>query len=464
MPIREAPRVAISVLGRATARTLLFRAGGQLRVAAVVKAVFVLAQDGAMIRSDPEPIESRDRHRERDPRRSLQAVNDLVPYRLWADVLLTGHARAPIAWPTPRLGIRLMVARGDEMLIDKRLAVQGPPDAEGAPAPFTSIPLDYEHAARGTDNPAGVAVESGAQPSILDRWHRAEPVGYGPIGAAWPSRRRLLRDPEALRAPIPALPADFPWEYFSAAPPDQRIAFLQGDEWVGFEGMNSQIPRVQSYLPRARGMAKLYGPEPGLRFGRDIALVADTLAIDADRLRAAVVWRGSFPVSSEAALADLRVFAGVETATAPLAFPISYEAACAYAPVRVRAGDVRATLDMSPDSIDLARDAPTLPFERREPLPPREPSAKPLPPAMPFEGLSLWGSQPSRTPIPPPPEEGDDAVHTIDVSPDVAAMLRAAATPFETPGPPPAVTPIEAPADIHEAEAPVAMGPLATRP
>jgi hypothetical protein len=439
MATREAPRVAISALGQAKAKTLVFRVGGQLRVAAVVKAGFVLAPDGPMLLTAPEPLVDRDRHHDRDPGRSLLAASDLVPYRPRADVLLTGHARAPVGWPTARLGLRVMVARGPELLLDKRLAAQGPPDEHGAPTPFTSIPLEYERAAHGADdNPAGVAAESGAWPGIVDRWHRAEPVGFGPIAARWPTRRRLLRDPEALRAPIPALPADFAWEYFNAAPPDQQIAFLHGDEWVGFEGMNSQLPRVQSYLPGARGVAKLYGPEPGLQAGRAIALVADTLTIDADRLRVSLVWRGSFAVSSEAALASLRVFAGVETATEPLVFPASYDDALVPALARARADDPFTTLEMSPCSIEEARDAPSLPFAPHAPLPPREPPAHPLPPATPFDHLALWGSLPSRTPIPPPPGVGEAAAtSTIELSGELARMLRAAALPFAPPAPPP---------------------------
>src|SRR5262249_43938742 len=105
---------------------------------------------------------------------------------------------------------------------------------------------------------------------------------------------------------------------------DQRIDFLRGDEWIGFEGMHSQIAWVQSCLPGVRGAARLYGPAPGLRAGRAIALEGDTLTIDTDRLRCSVVFRGSFAISSEGELARHHIFAGVETPGAPLRFPASY--------------------------------------------------------------------------------------------------------------------------------------------
>jgi hypothetical protein len=431
MPITEAPHVTITALGRVSATTLLFRASGQLRVAVVVKATFLLAQDGPMILVDPAPIVRGDQHQGGDPDRSLCAASDLVPYRPLADVLLAGHARAPIEGSTARLGLRLMVARGQDLLLDKRLAAQGPPDARGEPTPIASVPLEYERAARSADNPVGAQVERGAWPEILDRWHRAAPVGFGPIAAHWPARRGLLPDPEVLRAPIPSLPADFPWDYFNAAPPDQRIEFLRGDEWIGFEGMNSQIPRVQSHLPRALGLAKLYGPAPGLQPGRAIALVADTLSVDADQLRASVVWRGSFAVSSEGSLADLRVFAGVETAFDPLAFPASYEEALALAcaPASAAAEAPVSTVDMSMGAFERAREAPTMPFEPHDPLPPRDPSSRWLPPATPFDRLELWGSKPSPTPIPPP--------GTAEIAPDLVALARAARMPFAPSIPPP---------------------------
>lgn len=457
MPTSETPRVAIAALGRAAARGLIFQAGGQLRVVAVVKAGFVMAQDGPMILSDPDPFVERDQHRDGNPVRSLAAASDLVPYRPRADVLLYGHARAPLGGKAARVGLRLMVARGQEMMIDKRIGAQGPPDAQGAPAPFTSIPITYEHAARAVENPAGVAAEAGEAPGIVDRWYRAAPVGFGPIGAVWPARARLLRDPAALRAPIPALTADFPWAYFNAAPPDQQTAFLQGDEWVGFEGMNSQIPRVQSCLPGARAVAKLYGPEPGLLAGRAIALVADTLTIDADRLRVSVVWRGSFAVSSEAALESLVVVAGVEAPGEPAALPASYAAARALAPppapVKAPAKvqevtDPTATMALSLDDIEAAvgaqalpfgpgapprrakvdkattalslaeiaraASAEALPFAHEGPAPPRAVSERPLPPATPFERPAHAGEE--------------EATCTIDLSP--APVMRPAATPF----------------------------------
>lgn len=409
---------------------MLFRAGGQLRVAVVVKATFVIAPDAAMVRVDPEPLLRADRHAAKDPLRSVIAASDRVPYRPRCDVVLVGQARAPIGVPVARLGLRLMVARGSELLLDKRLSAQGPRDANGEPAPFTALPLGYELAAGGPENPVGVAAHG--WPNLLDRWHRAEPVGFGPIGDRWPARRRLLRDASVLDAPIPDFPPDFPWDFFSAAPGDQRIAFLHGDEWVGFEGMNAQIARVQSYLPSARGVARVYGPEAGLAAGRAVQLVGDTLAIDADRLRVSAVWRGSFSVASEEALGTLRIWAAVEAAGEPAAFPASYQEAMqapAPAPEPRAEGDVSSTMVLPVADEERARRAPATPFPRQA-LPPRSAPRTPLPRATPFDHLAPVGVRPSPTPIPPPPrpQEGE-GVTTLEIPGDIAAALRAGAAP-----------------------------------
>ena len=313
---------------------------GQLRVAVIVKATFIFVPDRAMLLVEPDAIVAADRRHLRAPESSLLAASDLVPWRPRADVTLRGHAKAPQGQATTVMGVRFMVARGEGMVLDKRLVIQGPPGPlgpAGGPTPITSIPLVYENAAGGPgclENPVGVPEGSGRWPTILDANRQPRPVGFGPISAAWAIRGRLWHAPHDPRgAGIPEFPPDFEWEYFNAAPPDQRLPYLHGDEWVGFEGMNSQIPRVQSCLPHAQGVARLYGPEPETRGGKPIPLVADTLTVDTDQLRCWVVWRGAFTVENEAELDGLHVVAGVETPERRVVFPAAYSAAASATPV-----------------------------------------------------------------------------------------------------------------------------------
>jgi hypothetical protein len=448
----EPPRVAITAIGRASVATLVFRASGQLRVAAIVKATFSMVQDRAMERAQPEPIFTADQHRDGDPTKSVIAASDLVPYRPRADVVLQGHARAPLGQPTPRLGVRMMLARGPQVVLDKRLGVQGGRDASGqinGPMPFESIPLIYELAASAAENPIGLPERGRNWPSVVDAWYRARAVGFGPIADTWPARRGLLHDAAILKATVADYAADFPWAFFNAAPEDQRLDRIVGDEWVGFEGMNASIPRVQSCLPGVRGAARVYGPRAEQAQGQPISLVADTMAIDADQMLVSVVWRGSFGVASEAELAALHVFAGVETAAEPLAFPATYvpprpargsappPAPAPSAPVSVRPQarpsapppQAPAQRDRKPGARtlavvdgDLPPSRPATPFDGRVTRPQEAPVSRPP-----------QSVQAPAAPPPRPPTHPGTQMLSAEVANAIAAH---AATPFEARRPP----------------------------
>jgi hypothetical protein len=404
---------AITAMGMSGGATVAFRVGGDLRVAVIVKATFILAPDGPMLLVDPDPIVRADQLRDKSPTSSLVAAGDLVPYRPHADVLLQGHARAPGGKPTPAMAVRLMVARGAEVVLDKRLAVRGTPDPTGAtrePSPFTAMLLAWELSAGTPENPVGIRETAHAWPHIVDPRHRDRPAGFGPLSPRWPSRRRLLKVPEsAFEAAIPALPRDFAWSYFNAAPEDQRVEFFRGDEWVGFEGMSSQLPRVQSCLPGVVGRARVYGPQGPSLTGQPVPLEADTVIIDTDRLRCSVVWRGSFPIAHEKYLRVLEVVAGVETAERPLAFPAAYtgRSVGASSPPPAPAPSAPrpdATEESRTQEMPAARVAPATPFGPAS-APARPIRQRPLPAATPFEGAHL-------TPAPLP---GDQAP-TADLS------------------------------------------------
>lgn len=431
----KSPSVAVTPIGGAACATLIFRTGGQLRVAVVVKATFIITPDRPMLPVDPDPIVRADEHRDAGPTSALVAASDLVPYRPRADVLLHGHARAPQGRPTPAMALRLMVSRDQAVPIDKRLVARGTPDPSGKPGeptPFSIMPLVYEVAVggpRAPANPAGIAEGGGRWANLVDPRKPTRPAGFGPISPRWPARRGLLSvDAAILDAPIPDLPAHFVWAYFNAAPEDQRIDFLRGDEWIGFEGMNSQLPRVQSCLPGVRGKAQVYGLSAGAPAGQPVVLEADTLTIDTDKLRCSVVWRGSFPVSSLAELGALHVFAGVESPEHPLSFPAVYPPAAAPPAARSSQGgsaprrpevalddpqtvdvpghavrpatpfapSASGTSEVSPDLLARVRAAGAMPFGPSAPAPPRR--SQDLPAATPFEHGAPLVAPPSAEP------------------------------------------------------------------
>lgn len=318
MPGRDAQPVAITIIGAGRGATLAFSLDGRLRVAVIVKATFALADGLPMISAEPQAIAERDVHPEGDASRSLLVASDLVPYRAKADVTLTGSACAPAGAPASRVSVRIMLGRGPKTLLDKRIVAQGPLGPGGAaagPMPFASTPLLWELATKGPSNPAGTPTEG--WPRICDAWSRPGPVGVGPIPAAWPTRRAFGVTP-TIEGGVMRLPSQvhvydhvhqgFPWDYFQCAPPDQRVEYLQGDEWLVLEGLHADKPRLQSALPNARVAARVTG-DPKNPIGEGVQLFADTLHVDADNRLASVVWRGSFAAESEAALPRYAVFA-----------------------------------------------------------------------------------------------------------------------------------------------------------
>ncbi|HMP60519.1 MAG TPA: DUF2169 domain-containing protein, partial [Gemmatales bacterium] len=136
-------------------------------------------------------------------------------------------------------------------------------------------------------------------PNIVDPSDPDAPAGFGPIPAAWPTRRRLLRglDPSRVDGFEPDLPDPFAWSYFHAAPTDQRCSFFEGREWVVLDGLHPEHARLESYLPGARAQARLY--ELDATGHRELSLNADTLWIDGDRGVVCVCWRGNHEVGSD---------------------------------------------------------------------------------------------------------------------------------------------------------------------
>jgi hypothetical protein len=291
--------ITIRSEGAETCAAVPFRWRGRLQIAIIAKATFSMVQDGLMVRAPPEPIATGDERA--GGSQSILIASDLAPCRPRVDVLVRGHARALGGVASKRVALRLAIARDREVVLDKRLLMRGTPGDAGI-QPFVSAPLLYDLAPSGPDgeNPAGVAPGEWAR--LINVRHPNRPAGFGPIDPLWPGRRALLPfDRALLDAPIPQIPEPFPWAYFNAAPPDQVLDELRGNEWIGLEGMSADRPRVQSKLPHVLAFARLFGPLAAAG-SVPIPLIADTLSIDADLLRCSIVFRGRLTVPSEAAL------------------------------------------------------------------------------------------------------------------------------------------------------------------
>lgn len=298
------PAVPISVYGGATGSTLAWRHRGELRLTVVVKAAFALSHDSLAELLPGCELWSEE---------TAEHPADLVPALPRPEVILVGHAYAPSGMTVSSLAVRLFVG-GDAPAVDKTLHVYGDRQGgRGAPAPFSSIPLTYARAVGGpgTENPAGRRPDDPrAYPNVVDPSNPWSPAGLGPIRADWPARRRAVRS----RAPFEVdglleVPDDLALEYFQAAPPDQRVDGIAGDEWVVVDGMHPTWTRFQSQLPGLIARARLTAANDP-RASTAIDLHADRLFIDMDRLVATLTWRGGCAMPS--ASSACHVVAGVE--------------------------------------------------------------------------------------------------------------------------------------------------------
>ncbi len=280
----------------------------------VCKGTFRLEPNVSPLADEQEHPNDDDNHWDDDPRKSVYAPGDLVPFKPRPEVLLVGNAFAPGGQPVPSLNARLRV--GD---VDKAITVCGDRSwtLDGRlrePAPFVRMSLRYERAAGGPDtsNPVGVrpaATGSFGEVTIPNLWppDRApeqrgeivEPIAFGPIASAWPARRdrlgplaRSFAQRDLVRA---AMPLDVDPAFFSSAPRDQQLSELHADETLLLENLHPRFPRLHTRLPAVapRTFVERRGAAP-----QEIPMRADTLWIDTDRSLATVTWRGQIPMSA----------------------------------------------------------------------------------------------------------------------------------------------------------------------
>ncbi|MFT3772227.1 MAG: DUF2169 domain-containing protein [Minicystis sp.] len=318
--------VHVTAVGEAVCGTRTWTSRSQLRVTVVVKGTFAIVPGGEITPVAAAPLVVDDEHHGGHPAHSLRAAGELAAYLRRVDVLLTGHAHAPPGQAVTALTARLILGRDREVLVNKSIRVQGDwSEQTGELSALQHMPLIYERALGGPgsdENPAGVGLAGGRSPNLVDPRGRPVPACFAPIPRRWPVRARLLGDldPGALEAKVPALPDTFDWAYFQAAPADQQIDKLRGDEVIVLEGMHPTLPRVETRLPGARALAKVYGPGPELVSGRPLALRADTLHIDTTGQTCTILWRGHFPAEG-LDLDTLEVAAGIELPNRPLVWP-----------------------------------------------------------------------------------------------------------------------------------------------
>ncbi|MFO0546853.1 MAG: DUF2169 domain-containing protein [Polyangiaceae bacterium] len=317
---------------RALARPLLF--GGRLHVVAIAKTRLTLVPEGAARAFEPPTLELTDVV---DRRTGVcSAPSDAAPYKVSADVTFTGFvhsfSKRPIARTTARLAIVQPERRGGPIdggltLIDKTLEIVGPRHATSSwpnaqPTTFTKLAVSYDHAFGGPNyelNPVGTGKDADPRGRIhlpcisypADAVQVFEPAGFGPIPATWPARTALLPPDGAavLARDIPDLHTGFDFNFFQAAPPDQRIAYLRGDEWIYLERLNPVLEHFASRLPNLEPRATVRladGTEESFE------LNIDGLHIDGEAATCDVTARGTFALAPELELSRISIEVGFD--------------------------------------------------------------------------------------------------------------------------------------------------------
>jgi len=494
--------VPLTTVGPSTGGTALFRHAGKLHVTCVLKSTFAFVSGAPMNPVSPEEIVRVEAHHRDNPTRSVRATSDMVPHLPAVDVVLTGHAFAPEGTTVTRQNVRLAVFHG-HALLDKTLHVYGDRSG-GTIEPFDRIPLVYERALGGIGfrpNPYGTGKQPGsAPPNIVYPTDGSVVAGFGPLSRGLAARKSKLGSLplSALDKPIPELPDDFDWRYFHAAPQDQQIPALVGNEWIVLEGMHPRQPRISSRLPTARALVTLFGLDPREPDAPRVQpMRLDILRIDADVLRCSLVFRAVVRLDDERALETLRIAGAVETEShsyahlltpppmpqksRPAALSVD-DLAVTLARPEGRANDpatlvledtpspgespLMGTHALEGDAALALRDKPVIPFlEGAAPAP--------VAPRMPIPGAP-WSGVPVEAP-PLPEDEAPTRAMTFDRDitkddfdppsapppPPPPRESRPSAPPAAAPPPPPPPSPKAAPEDGPAKRGPWAEAPAA---
>ncbi len=335
----------------------------------VVKATYdVIGPDALADATDPA-LPTGDAYFDDEPEGSLLYASDFAPWKPAGECFVVGSAHAAGGQAVPQLTCALKLGP-----IQKEVRVTGDrrfTDALGGvgPAePFTRLPLSWERSfghPGHPENPVGRGARDedgrGARlPNLEDPARpmraiddRPPPHGLGPIAPMWPARFRYAGTYDAAwqRERWPWLPADFAWEHYLVAPPDQRAqGYWRGDEEVALTNLHPNFPRVRARLPGV--LPRAFLKRPGVDALADVPLTLDTVVVDSDAGRILLVSRGLVDVEP----ADLASIEHVFVTTQRLGAGLS-PAECERRYRRSLA------LDADPAAEDAAKDV-VLPWER----------------------------------------------------------------------------------------------------
>lgn len=273
----------------------------------VVRATFELSKEGQLrtvdaTNEEPRPLSSAS-HRDDDDELHGGALtpSDFAEFKPHAEVLARGSCHVPHAALT-ECPVKITVGDWSKTLrvVASRVG--------GREVPFTSMPLDWQHAFGGASyaqNPDGCGYDSDQRPNVLyaadqpARGAELKPAGFGAINRRWPQRASKLGKnygEEYRRTRAPYYASDFDQTFFQEAPPDQWLGYLRGDEPVVFHNLHPEASVVQTALPGVRVRAFFRDKLGGFH---ELTMQLDTLFADLDVRRLELSWRGRAEVHDD---------------------------------------------------------------------------------------------------------------------------------------------------------------------
>ncbi len=255
---------------------------------------------------------------------------DVVIPKAQPEFLAVAHAFAPGGVPAAQLrtGIQLgPVIKMLDVFPDRRRDRSGA--LAQAPAPFTTMKLDWTHTYGGAevpDNPLGIGLAPlpGTDsrvfpvPNILNPKLGREalriPAGYGPVDQTWPARAKLAGTygDAWLKQDFPGFARNIDWHFFNAAQPDQWMpARLAGTETYAFKHLHPTQPLLKGRLPGLAPRVFLVRKNLPDSF-EEVALSLTTAWFFPHRERVVLVWHGSAALAEEDASDIARIVLGAD--------------------------------------------------------------------------------------------------------------------------------------------------------
>jgi hypothetical protein len=170
----------------------------------VVRGTFAMLDDGSLApvapTDGPRPLSAASfRDDDDDCAGGAVEPSDFADFKTRAEVLLKGACHTPRGEAIGECAVQVKVADWSKTLRVIGRRVWG---GSAAPAPFVTMPLDWEHAYGGPSyakNPSGLGYDTDELPNVVrpedvlrSRGASLEPATFGPVNPRWPQRAGKL--------------------------------------------------------------------------------------------------------------------------------------------------------------------------------------------------------------------------------------------------------------------------------